>query len=164
MPSQVMRWPLGGVRYTMIRRRLLQFLLLVLAADALIGSLLIFVGGRNAIARFVPAEAKNQVTNLFLQYKIENSAFRIGLGLMWLLSARQPERNPSVIIGTAVGLLGLGVAELIAPRLLQLQEFYPSHLVWAHVLARIGIGVTLFALFSSMNPQGENLERPANGE
>jgi len=138
----------------MNKRRLLQLLLLVLAADALIGTLLIFVGGRNTIVRFVPAEAKNQVTDLFLQYKVENSAFRIGLAMIWLLSTRQPERNTPVVIGTAVGLIGLGIMELIGPRLFQLQEFYPSHLVWAHALARIGIGVTLFVLFPSMNPRG----------
>lgn len=130
----------------MSRQLWLKLVLLLLAADALIGSLVTIIGGRSGIIRLLPVAARSQATDLFFLQKFELSALRLGLACMWILTARRPESNSAVILGTSVALVLLGVAEVAAPFFLHAQQLYPSYLVAAHAGLRIALGVALFAL------------------
>jgi hypothetical protein len=130
----------------MNRRFWLKLVLFLLAADALIGSLVTIVGGRSGIIRLLPVAARSQATDLFLMQKFEISALRLGLACMWVLTARKPESNSAVILGTSLALVLIAVAEIGAPFLLHTQQLYPWYLVAAHAGLRIALGVALFAL------------------
>ncbi len=134
-----------------VRRVFLQVALLLLAADALLGSMLV-LGGRSSIARFIPEQARPQVTDLFVLHKIETAALRFGLGIMLLLAAREPERNTAVVIGISASLFAVAVAELTAPHFLGINSFYPAYLTWLHAGTRVLFAGALIGLWAS--PRG----------
>jgi hypothetical protein len=127
------------------KRKLIRAILILLCFDAVAISLIDF-SGRGMILRFLPEIAKVQATDLFLASQLQFAGFRIGLVVMWLLAFREPERNRAVVIGTSVGLITLGISEVIAPQLLSLKPLYPSWMPWTHAIIRCTVGVTLFLL------------------
>jgi hypothetical protein len=127
------------------KRTILRTILIFLSFDAAVTSLIAF-GGRAAIVRFLPGAAKVEANDLFLANQLQFAGFRIGLMVMWLLAFREPEKNRAVIIGTSVGLIALGISEVIAPQLLSLKPLYPSWMPWTHAIVRCAFGTSLFLL------------------
>lgn len=127
------------------KRTIIRAILIFLSLDAAITTVIAF-GGRAAITRFLPDAAKVEVTDLFLASQLQFAGFRIGLAVMWLLAFREPERNRAIIIGTSVGLIALGISEVIAPQLLSLKPFSPSWMIWTHAIIRCTFGVGLLLL------------------
>lgn len=127
------------------KRTIVRAILIFLSLDAAITSVIAFAG-RAAIIRFLPDAAKVEVTDLFLASQLQFAGFRVGLAVMWLLAFREPERNRAVIIGTSVGLIALGISEVIAPQLLNLRPFSPSWMLWTHAIIRCMFGAGLLLL------------------
>jgi hypothetical protein len=130
------------------KRTIIRAILILLSFDAAITTVIAF-GGRAAIIRFLPDAAKVEASDLFLANQLQFAGFRIGLVVMWLLAFREPGKNRAVIIGTSVGLIALGISEVIAPQLLSLKPLYPSWMPWTHAIIRCMFGVSLFLLSSS---------------
>jgi hypothetical protein len=128
------------------KRTAVRILLILLTVDAIITTAMLVFGGREAVVRFMPDAAKAQATDLFLTNQLEFAGFRIGLAVMWLLAYREPGKHRAVIIGTSVGLIGVGISEVIAPQLLGLKPFYPAWQAWTHGIIRCAFGATLLLL------------------
>jgi hypothetical protein len=131
------------------KRTIIRALLILLSFDAFIATAMIVFGGRAMIVRFLPDAAKIEATDLFLANQLQFAGFRIGLAVMWLLAFREPEKNRAVIIGTSVGLIALGISEVIAPQLLSLRPLYPFWMAWTHAVIRCTFGAALFLLLQS---------------
>ena len=139
-------------------RTILRVLLLLLSADAIIGTLMIVLGGRGTVVWSLPDEAKREATDLFVVGKLETAAFRVGLAVMWLLAVREPEKNRAVIVGTSIGLVALGFSEVVAPRLLDVKVLYPTKLVWGHAIIRWMFAAALFVAWRSLTMRSQALE------
>jgi hypothetical protein len=128
------------------KRTVIRALLVLLSFDAAITTAILVFGGRTMIVRFLPDSAKVEATDLFLTNQLQFAGFRIGLVVMWLLAFREPEKNRAIVIGTSVGLIAVGIAEVIAPQLLSLKPLYPSWMAWTHAIIRCTFGASLFLL------------------
>jgi hypothetical protein len=126
------------------KRTVIRALLILLSFDAVVTTAVLVFGGRTMVVLFLPEAAKVEATDLFLANQLQFAGFRIGLVVMWLLAFREPEKNRAVLIGTSVGLIAGGIAEVIAPQLLSLKLLYPSWMAWTHATVRCAFGATLF--------------------
>ena len=131
----------------MSSKNALRVLLLVLAADALLGSVVVFVGGRAALIRTLTPNAQSQATDLFFLQKLETAALGLGLAVMFALASVQPSGNRAVIVGTAVGVVAMAVTEILANYARPFAQLYPSSLVWTHALVRLSVGAALLVCF-----------------
>jgi len=126
------------------RRTLLRVLLFIMAADALLGSLVAIAGGRGLLSRLLPMAARPQVNDLFVLHKLETAGLGLGLAVMLFLAGRNPEKTGAIIVGMAVALCAMAVLEVGAH--VAGNTLYPTQLVWAHGLIRVTLAAALFWL------------------
>jgi hypothetical protein len=126
--------------------RALRVILWLLALDALIGGLVLLVGGRTSFSWLFPHLSATEVTDLLLFKQRTWGGLGAAFTILLVAAAKDPRGKSIVVWAMAAGLAVAGVAELSSLWLLDIGRLFPVATVLAHSLARVGIALALVIL------------------
>ena len=126
--------------------RALWIMLGLLSLLMAVGGVVLTFSGKPLILHLFLHPPEAEISTLLLFTLKEMGGFALMLSVLPFFAARHPQRNLAIVDALIVGLFILSVTPLLSHRMLDIQKFYPAHLIWGRSVVRLGLAAILFYL------------------